>query len=94
MADIATNVLSMMSKKNSYFGETQGAGSLTIAKSPRMVPGADARGLVAPRRAIEVNMCLPKVNATKHAGAEHTTPGFDGITAFPDHGADGAAQHV
>ena len=25
---------------------------LTMAKSPRMVPGADARGLVAPRRAV------------------------------------------
>jgi len=27
-------------------------------------------------------------------GAEEDTTGFDGITAFPDHGTDWATQHV
>ena len=27
-------------------------------------------------------------------GVKRTTAGLDGVTALPDHGADGAAQHV
>jgi hypothetical protein len=28
------------------------------------------------------------------SGTEEDTAGLDGVTALPDHGADGAAQHV
>jgi hypothetical protein len=61
-----------------------------------MVPGAEARGLVAPRRAV----CI--VSRIRGWGAkwrrmeeeEHTTASLHGITTFPDHGADWSAAHV
>jgi hypothetical protein len=54
-----------------------------------MVPGEEARGLVAPRMAGNVISNCIIVEAVKH-----TTASLDGITALPDHGADGARVHV
>lgn len=49
MADVAADILVLSAwGEKSDIREHQG--SLTMAKSPRMVPGAEAKGLVAPRR--------------------------------------------
>lgn len=56
-----------------------------------MVPGAEARGLVAPRRAGKGGC------QSLHTHRDRrwlTAAGLDGITALPDHGDDGAAVHV
>lgn len=56
-----------------------------------MVPGAEARGLVAPRRA--GNRGCQSLH--KHRDRSRlTAASLDGITALPDHGDDGAAVHV
>lgn len=74
-----------------------------------MVPGAEARGLVAPRMAKNARVsntdasnftCPTKEGPTETR--EHkvdrrgvrTATSLDGITALPDHGDDGAAEHV
>lgn len=62
-----------------------------MAKSPRMVPGAEARGLVAPRMA---NNDFSVWSSMVIANGELTAAGLDDLTALPDHGDDGAAQHV
>ena len=61
-----------------------------MAKSPRMVPGAEARGLVAPRRA-ERNISRQFIASRD---VELTAASLDGVTALPDHSADGARGHV
>jgi hypothetical protein len=60
-----------------------------------MVPGAESRGFVAPRRAVSQS-ATASLNGKEPlwVEAEHTTSGFDGITTLPDHGANWAAQHV
>lgn len=58
-----------------------------------MVPGADARGLVAPRRAVRGN-AVSDMQLRLTLIVERTTTSFNCITTFPDHGADGTAQHV
>lgn len=62
-----------------------------MAKSPRMVPGAEARGLVAPRMAIIIGQRLLKLD---ESAMKLTAAGLDDVTALPDHGDNGAAQHV
>jgi len=55
-----------------------------------MVPGAEARGLVAPRRAGEkVVRGMRLVKAGKL-----TSAGLDSITTFPNHSADWSGTHV
>lgn len=54
-----------------------------------MVPGEEARGLVAPRMASDVISSCIIVKDVKHTAAS-----LDGVTALPDHGADGARVHV
>lgn len=56
VADVAANVLELRSVSVLGHGDS---GMLTMAKSPRMVPGADANGLVAPRRAKVALMSAP-----------------------------------
>lgn len=56
-----------------------------------MVPGAEARGLVAPRMA---NNDFSVWSSMVIANGELTAAGLDDLTALPDHGDDGAAQHV
>lgn len=58
-----------------------------------MVPGADANGLVAPRRAEEKELDGVIAGVSKRKGLL-TTASLDGITSFPDHGADWARVHV
>ena len=48
-----------------------------------MVPGAEARGLVAPSMAIIRTVVL-----------RVTAAGFDNILALPDHGDDWARSHI
>lgn len=48
MADVAADILVKLLVCNDTISEH--TGFLTMAKSPRMVPGAEAKGLVAPRR--------------------------------------------
>ena len=55
-----------------------------------MVPGWEARGLVAPRRTGEKALVI----VPKRSECIHTTSGLDGITTFPNHGADWSAVHV
>lgn len=52
VADVATDVLCKLVRAVINAQDGKGSWLLTMAKSPRMVPGADARGLVAPRMAV------------------------------------------
>ena len=54
-----------------------------------MVPGWEARGLVAPRRTAKLLVVVYPKEAFPH-----TTSGLDGITSLPNHGADWSAVHV
>lgn len=62
-----------------------------MAKSPRMVPGAEARGLVAPRRAFAIISTIYMIIARRML---HTAASLDNFPAFPDHSADGTRVHV
>ena len=92
VADIAADILR---KQLAALRQHMGQEWRTIAKSPRMVPGDEFNGFVAPRRAICLSVTVSfNGEEPRRAGAEHTTSGLDGITSLPDHGADGTAQHV
>ncbi len=79
-------VVCMPQSKTALSSETRSELRLT----PRIVPGAEARGLVAPRRTRKAVSGVTQQEVRQ----EHTTASLDGITTFPDHGADWSATHV
>ena len=61
-----------------------------MAKSPRIVPGAEANGFVAPKRAASESVM--HVFGIVFNG--RTATSLDGLTALPYHSTDGPAQHI
>ena len=61
-----------------------------MAKSPRIVPGAEANGFVVPKRAASESVML----VFSIMSNERTATSLDGLTSLPYHSTDGAAQHI
>lgn len=71
-----------------------------------MVPGAEASGFVAPRRALEKSIMLEIWLRGEFGrsdlmgppggkgGGKHTPACLHRVTTFPDHGTDGSAEHI
>lgn len=61
-----------------------------------MVPGLEARGLVAPRMTSigNIQTCPLLAQKGEHRGRWHTTASLDCVTTLPNHCADRSAQHV
>jgi hypothetical protein len=73
-------------------------GLLEVHIPPRMVPGAELRGLVAPSMAGsgDVSFGVDKQRGGKGLRNKwvRTAASLDGIKALPHHGDNGAAVHV
>ena len=61
-----------------------------MAKSPRIVPGAEASGFVAPKRAASESVML----VFRVVSNGRTATSLDSLTPLPYHGTDGTAQHI
>lgn len=61
-----------------------------MAKSPRIVPGAEANGFVVPKRA----ECESVKLVFRIVSNERTATSLDGLTPLPYHSTDGTAQHI
>jgi hypothetical protein len=81
VADVAADILLPVSGQGDDGLRMRG---LTMAKSPRMVPGAEARGLVAPRRMRPVLTASRPSQTIAQMGPEFmysTNPGKKGLLA-------------
>ena len=61
-----------------------------MAKSPRIVPGAEANGFVAPKRAASESVML----VFRAVSNGRTATSLYGLTPLPYHSTDGTAQHI
>ena len=61
-----------------------------MAKSPRIVPGAEANGFVVPKRAAKESVML----VFRIVSYARTATSLDGLTPLPYHSTDGTAQHI
>ena len=61
-----------------------------MAKSPRIVPGAEANGFVAPKRAASESVML----VSRAISNGRTATSFDSLTPLPYHSTDRTAQHI
>ena len=87
MTDVSANVLYSQSALHLQRSPTH---VLTIAKSPRIVPGAEARGLVAPNRAHTVSAHPPSIPSI----AQLTPSSLHSISPLPNHSSDRSAKHI